>query len=148
MKTKLLLLTCLIVSLSYCRFENKVVEETYDDGSPKRVCIYKGKGESRELIKETTYYPNKQAQMEGTYKDNKRDGKWIYWYENGKAWSEGTYVKGKSDGKRITYFENGKIRYDGFYKEDMRVGKWRFFDENGHLLKELDYSAPQKETKP
>jgi antitoxin component YwqK of YwqJK toxin-antitoxin module len=148
MKTKLFLLTVLIIGLSSCRFENKVVEETYDDGSPKRVCIYKGKGDSRELMKETTYYPNKQAQMEGTYKDNKRDGKWTYWYENGKVWSEGTYLRGKSEGKRTTYFENGKVRYDGFYKEDMRVGKWRFFDENGRLLKELDYSAPPKETKP
>jgi uncharacterized protein len=148
MKTKILLLALMIFSLSSCRFENKVVEETYDDGSPKRVCIYIGKGENRVLIKETTYYPNKQAQMEGTYKDNKRDGKWIYWYENGKVWSEGTYLRGKAEGKRTTYFENGKVRYDGFYKEDMRVGKWRFFDEQGRLLKELDYSAPPKETKP
>ena len=144
MKAKLSLLALLIFFLSSCRFENKVVEETYQDGSPKRVCLYLGKGENRELIKETTYYPNKQAQMEGTYKNNKRDGKWTYWYENGKIWSEGNFLNGKSEGKRIAYFENGKVRYDGFYKEDMRVGKWRFFDENGRLLKEADYSAPSK----
>jgi antitoxin component YwqK of YwqJK toxin-antitoxin module len=147
MKTKLLILACLILSLASCRFENKVIEETYPDGSTKRLCVYLGKGQGRELLKETTYYPNKQPQMEGTYKDNKRDGKWTYWYENGKLWSEGMFVKGKSDGKRTTYFENGKVRYDGFYKEDMRVGKWRFFDESGRLLKELDYSAPTNETK-
>ena len=134
-------------AMTSCHFENKVTEESYPDGSPKRVCIYTGKGESRELIRETTYYPNKQAQMEGTYKDGKRDGKWNYWYENGKPWSEGTFIRGKSDGKRTTYFENGKVRYEGFYKEDMRVGKWRFFDENGRLLQEVDYSAPPKEIK-
>jgi len=144
MKTKLLLLTWLVLSLTSCRFENKVVEETYPDGSVKRLCIYLGKGEGRELIKETTYYPNKRIQMEGTYKENKRDGKWASWYENGKLWSEGTYTNGKSDGKRTTYFENGKVRYEGFYKEDMRVGKWTFFDENGRMLKEVDYSAPSK----
>jgi antitoxin component YwqK of YwqJK toxin-antitoxin module len=142
MKTNFVLLAWLIVTITSCRFENKVIEETYPDGSPKRVCVYKGKGEGRELIKETTFYPNKQAQMEGTYKDGKREGQWTYWYENGKMWSQGTFIKGKSEGKRITFFENGKIRYDGFYKEDMRVGKWRFFDENGRLLKELDYSSP------
>ena len=147
MKTKLLLLTLLIFSLSSCRFEHKVIEDTYPDGSTKRLCIYKGKGEGRELIKETTYYPNKQAQMEGTYKENKRDGKWTYWYENGKVWSDGNFVRGKSDGKRTTYFENGKVRYEGFYKEDMRVGKWRFFDENGRMLQEVDYSAPSAEPK-
>ena len=147
MKKKLLFFALLILTLASCRFENKVIEETNPDGTPKRVCIYKGKGEGRELIRETTYYPNKQAQMEGTYKDNKRDGKWTYWYENGKIWSEGIYVRGKSEGKRTTYFENGKVRYEGFYKEEMRVGKWRFFDEYGRLLKEVDYSAPPKETK-
>jgi len=147
MKKRLLFALILAVAMFSCHFENKVIEESYPDGSPKRICIYTGKGESRELIKETTFYPNKQAQMEGTYKDSKRDGKWTYWYENGKLWSEGSFLRGKSDGKRTTYFENGKIRYEGFYKEDMRVGKWRFFDENGRLLQEVDYSAPPKEIK-
>ncbi len=148
MKHKLLYSILLVFILASCRFEHKVVEETHEDGSPKRVCIYKGKGEGRELIRETTYYPNKQAQMEGTYKDGKRDGRWTYWYENGKIWSDGFFLKGKSDGKRTTYFENGKVRYEGFYKEDIRIGKWRFFDENGQLLQEVDYSAPPKEIKP
>lgn len=135
---------CLLI-FSACRFENKVIEETYPDGSPKRVCIYIGKGESRELIKEINFYPNKQMQMEGEYKNNQRDGKWTYWHENGKIWSEGTFKNGKSDGKRTTYFDNGKIRYTGFYKEDIRAGKWSFYDENGRLLQEVDYSAPPKE---
>ena len=144
MKIRLLSAILLMVVLGACRFENKVIEESYPDGSPKRICIYVGKGQNRELIRETTFYPNKQAQMEGTYKDSKREGKWTYWYENGKLWSEGNFIRGKSDGKRTTYFENGKVRYEGFYKEDMRVGKWRFFDENGRLLQEADYSATPK----
>lgn len=144
MKIKILMLAWLTLCMASCRFENKVIEETYPDGSPKRVCIYKGKGQGRELIKETTYYQNKMTQMEGTYKDNKREGKWTYWYENGKVWSEGFFLKGKSDGKRTAYFENGKVRYEGFFKEDVRVGKWRFYDENGRLLKEADYSSTIK----
>jgi len=127
-----------------CRFEQKVIEDTYPDGTPKRVCIYKGKGESREMIKETTYYENKQVQMDGGFKDGKRDGAWVSWYENGNKWSEGSFKNGKSEGRRVTYFENGKIRYDGTYKNDQRVGKWRFYDETGKLITEQDYSAPQK----
>ncbi|MEI7660870.1 MAG: hypothetical protein WCK34_01670 [Bacteroidota bacterium] len=147
MKTKLLFEILFIFTLVACNSESKVTEESYPDGSPKRICVYHGKGSSRELIKETTFYPNKQAQMDGTYKDKKRDGNWTYWYENGRKWSEGTFLNGKSDGKRTTYFENGKVRYEGLYKEDIRVGKWRFFDENGRLLQEVDYSAPPKEIK-
>jgi antitoxin component YwqK of YwqJK toxin-antitoxin module len=147
MKVNFLVFIFTLSFLVSCNSENKVVEESYPDGSPKRVCVYKGKGENREMIKETTYYPNKQMQMEGTYSNGKRDGKWMYWYENGKMWSDGLFIKGKSDGKRTTYFENGKVRYEGSYKEDMRVGKWRFFDEQGRLLQEVDYSAPPQETK-
>ncbi len=143
----LLFILLFAIVLPSCNSEKKVIEETYPDGSPKKVCIYHGRGENRELIKESTYYPNKKMQMEGTYRDNKRDGKWIYWYENGNLWSEGFFIKGKSDGKRTTYFENGKVRYEGSYKEDMRVGKWRFFDETGRMLQEVDYSAPPKETR-
>lgn len=144
MKTKLFVIAVLVFNLTSCRFENKVVEEAYPDGSTKRLCVYLGKGDNKELIKETTYYPNKQVQMDGTYKDEKREGKWTYWYENGQLWSEGTFVKGKAEGKRTAYFENGKVRYEGFYKEDARVGKWSFFDENGRLLKEVDYSEVTK----
>ncbi len=144
MKAPILSAILLMFILVSCHNESKVTEESYPDGSPKRVCVYLGKGQNREMIRETTYYPNKLVQMDGTYKDNKRDGKWTYWYENGKVWSEGTYLRGKSDGKRTTYFENGKVRYEGFYKEDMRVGKWRFYDENGRLLQEADYSATPK----
>jgi antitoxin component YwqK of YwqJK toxin-antitoxin module len=148
MKRSIGYITLFLFILSSCRMEHKVVEETYPDGTPKRVCIYKGRGENRELIHETTYYSNKQSQMDGSYVGNRRSGKWTYWYENGALWSEGYFINGKSDGKRTTYFENGKVRYEGNYKEDMRVGKWRFFDENGRLLKEVDYSAPPKENKP
>lgn len=141
---RLALVAMVIAAMTSCRFEHRVVEEVYGDGSPKRVCIYKGRGAEKELLKETTYYPNKQMQMEGTYKDDKREGKWTYWYENGNLWSEGFFQRGKSNGKRTTYFENGKIRYEGDYKEDMRVGKWKFYDETGTLLKEVDYTSPGK----
>jgi antitoxin component YwqK of YwqJK toxin-antitoxin module len=147
MKTRLLFITLLAFLLGSCRFEHKVVEESYPDGSPKRVCTYKGKGENRELIHETTYYSNKQVQMDGGYENGKRTGRWIYWYENGKPWSEGYYKNGKSEGKRTTYFDNGRVRIEGYYREDIRVGNWKFFDENGRLLREMDFSAPPKEKK-
>ena len=138
------LLVMLVFLASSCRFEQKVIEDTYPDGSPKRVCIYKGKGENREMIRETSYYENKQMQMDGEYKNGKRNGLWVSWYTNGKKWSEGAYKNGKSEGRRATYFENGKIRYEGSYKNDQRVGKWRFYDETGKLLAEQDFSAPLK----
>lgn len=126
--------------LSACTRETKIIEETYADGSPKRECVYKGKNSRREMIRETTWYPKKKLQMTGEFKDNKRDGKWMYYYENGNIWSEGFFKDGKSDGKRITHYENGKIFYEGYYKEDQRVGTWKFYDEKGKLVKTINYS--------
>jgi len=142
MKSKLIISIFLLSAFYSCTDIHTVVEDKYKDGTQKRVCVYKGSGESRELLKESTFYPNKNVQMEGAYKNRKRDGKWVYRYENGNIWSEGYFKNGKSDGKRTTYFENGKVRYEGFYKEDERTGIWRFFDDKGRLVKEVDFSAP------
>ena len=139
-KTPSLLFLFLTFSFISCSHETKVMVETYPDGSPKRECVYRGKDETRELIKETTWYPGKKLQMVGEYKAKKRDGHWIYYYQNGNIWSEGFFKEGKSDGKRITHYETGKIFYEGYYNKDRRVGIWKFYDENGSLLKTVDYS--------
>jgi antitoxin component YwqK of YwqJK toxin-antitoxin module len=125
------------------------MEETYPDGSPKRECVYKGKNTSRELIRETTWYPHKKIQMMGEYKKKKRDGNWIYYYENGNVWSEGSFKDGKSEGKRTTHYEDGKIFYEGYYQEDRRVGVWKFYNEKGKFVKSVDYSKElEKKLKP
>jgi antitoxin component YwqK of YwqJK toxin-antitoxin module len=117
----------------------RVVESTYPDKSPQIVKYYKTAGEQRELVKEESFYPNKQKRMEGEYKKNERDGRWIYYYESGKIWSEGFFKNGKSEGSRITYFENGNKRYEGTYKNDLRTGVWKFYTEDGKPAEEIDY---------
>jgi antitoxin component YwqK of YwqJK toxin-antitoxin module len=139
-KTLYLFLLVLTVSFISCTHETKVMVEKYPDGSPKRECVYRGKDDSRELVRETTWYPNKKVQMTGEYKAGLRDGKWVYFYENGNVWSEGYFKEGKSDGKRITHYENGLIFYEGMYKLDRRVGVWKFYDEKGVLMKTVDYT--------
>jgi len=146
MKKHFLITLLVIFALTACVHETKVMEEIYPDGSPKRECVYKGKEGSRELVRETTWYPHKKVQMMGEYKENKRDGKWIYYYENGNVWSEGFFKNGKSDGKRVTHYENGHIFYIGFYQEDRRVGTWKFFDEKGKFLKSVDYDKEKEKT--
>ncbi len=130
----------LLSMLISCTPKQKVVEETFDDGTPKRECVYIGKGEDRVLLKETFFYHNRQVEMTGEYKDGERHGYWIYYFENGNVWSEGFYNMGKNDGKRLTYFENGKLRYEAWYKDGERVGIWKFYDEAGNLIKEVNYS--------
>jgi antitoxin component YwqK of YwqJK toxin-antitoxin module len=140
------LLLSLFIFIS-CSREKRVVEESYPDGSPKRVCIYKGRGENRQMIRETAYYSNGKLRMDGTYKNNKRDGKWTYWFENGLIWSEGFFAEGKNDSIRLINFPNGKKRYEFHYNKGVRTGKWKFYDETGRLLKEVDYSIASNDIK-
>jgi antitoxin component YwqK of YwqJK toxin-antitoxin module len=140
MKSRLTFLFLLLIAFSGCKHQTTVVESTYPDGSPRRVCVYLGKGETREMIKETCFYKNKKVQVEGEYKHGQRNGKWTYYYESGLPWSDGYFKAGMSDGKRTTYYPNGKIRYEAFYKEDKRTGIWKFYDESGKLVKSVNYS--------
>jgi len=133
------ILAILFLSLTSCSPKQKVVEESYPDGSPRRECEYRGKGEKRILLKETFYYANGQVEMTGAYKDGERHGYWTYYYENGNVWSEGSYIRGKNDGKRLTYYENGRLRYEAWYKDNERTGIWKFYDQAGNLIKEVDY---------
>ena len=137
---KYVYLIAFIFILVSCNKRQKVVEETYEGGSPKVEKYYEGEGANKELVKEVTYYPNKQKQLEGDYKDSKRDGNWVYYYDNGNKWSEGTFHNGLYDGNSTTYFENGAKRYDGLYKAGKKIGIWKFYDEtSGKQIREVDF---------
>jgi len=140
MKTRFLIIALISVFLFSCT--SKVVKETaeaYADGSPKLVRFYKDDGQSRVLIKETYYYPNHQKYMEGSYKDNKRDGNWSSWWQNGNIWSEGSFKDGLDDGKRNVYYENGKKLYEGHYTAGQKTGVWKFYDDKGNFTKDETY---------
>ena len=140
MKKVICLFIPLIIILS-CNREKKVkvVEEKYPDGSPKVEKYFNGDSTNKEMVKEVRYYPNKKEQMEGEFKNERRDGNWVYYYDNGNKWSEGSFLNGFDNGKRTTYFENGKVRYEGFYDKGKKVGTWKFWDEIGNLKKTIDF---------
>ncbi len=139
--------SALIVLLAFLAFgcsEKKVIESTYENGNPRVVKYYQKKGGDLELEREVVFYENKQKKMEGTYRNEQRDGKWKAWYENGTLWSEGEYQDGKRNGMGIAYHENGKKYIEGNYLNDMRVGIWYFYDTTGVVLKEVNFDLVPK----
>lgn len=62
------------------------------------------------------YFRNGNIQMKGAYKDDLKDGIFIY------------------------YTENNKYSGAGVYNEDQRVGKWETFHPNGRIESEVYYS--------
>ena len=62
-------------------------------------------------------YDNGQKGKEGSYKNGKLDGKWIWWNKNGQKVRLKNYKNGKLDGKLIEWFQfNGQIKREENYK--------------------------------
>tara|TARA_B100000586_G_C19731993_1_gene270213 strand:- start:149 stop:436 length:288 start_codon:yes stop_codon:yes gene_type:complete len=58
----------------------------------------------------TSYYETEQISEKGTYKNGKRDGRWIFYYENGQKWKEVDYKRGLEIGIEKEWYENGQIK--------------------------------------
>ena len=48
--------------------------------------------------KTVSTYDNSQRELEGSYRDGKKDGQFTYWFKNGQKLKEGIYKDGKEDG--------------------------------------------------
>ena len=57
----------------------------------------------------------------GDFKNNKRDGKGIYYYKNGDRY-EGGYKNHKKEGQGVMYYKNGN-REMGDYSDGRSIGK-------------------------
>ncbi|HNX43369.1 MAG TPA: hypothetical protein PLJ84_05350 [Bacteroidales bacterium] len=134
------LVLILLASLAFACGPKKVIEEKYEDGSPKVVKYYEKVNGERQVVREQQFYANKNKKMEGEFTKMKRSGVWKAWYENGNLWSEGDFKDGKRDGMGKVYYENGKLYFEGNYSADNKVGIWRFYDANGKVIREVDYN--------
>lgn len=132
-------LLCFCTVIASCKNSVDVVEESFEDGSPRVIRTYDDYEGEKVLLKEKVNYPNGKIQLTGTYKNDKRDGLWTYYYENGNKWSEAEYTNGEYNGKSTTWFENGKLRYEGYYKNGKKTGKWKFYNEEGKFEKETEF---------
>ena len=140
----------IVIAIAVCAIScnqkkiKKDIKEKYPSGKTKIEAFFNYRIEVKdtintELVKEIRYFEDGKKEMEGDYKDNKRNGWWIAYFPNGNKQSEGEFKDGLGNGKRIVYFENGKIRYTGFFKSGLPDGKWEMFDSEGKKIKEIDY---------
>ena len=144
MKKYLLLLVSLFVLVACGPKLEKEIEESYPDGSPRLVVYYKTVDGFRDKVKVEAFYENGQQRYQGEFKDDKRNGYWLYWYENGNKWSEGYFKDDVRDGYGTTWYENGSKHFEGSYLEGVRVGVWKFYTQEGQLAKENDYDKKEK----
>ena len=84
-------------------------------------------------------------EREGTFKDGKKDGKWIQWYDNGQKMYEG-YYNGldkwgdpQLDGLYTGWYDNGQKRSYGTYNVGKKDGEWTYWYKNGQKMEEEIY---------
>jgi len=137
---KVLAFCILSILLFSCQKKKvEVIEEVYENKAPRLVRYYDENDGKKILVSEKSFYPDSKLQLEGSYKNDKRNGTWTFYYQNGNKWSEAEYKDGVNDGKSFTWFENGNKRYEGQYKDGKQTGKWKFWDEKGTFVKEVNY---------
>ena len=77
------------------------------------------------------------GQEQGSFKNGKRDGAWVFYHQNGQLWYEGNYKNGKEEGAFISYSEYGQLSSKGNYKNGKREGYWFTRSNEGTVYKPM-----------
>lgn len=129
-----------ILVLASCQpKEIQVIEQIYEDGSPKIVFDYLLKRGDSIALHEVQYHNDGSILLEGDYQNGLREGEWISWYPDGTVWSKGYFRKGKRSGKSWAYHPNGKLYMKGSYEEGKKIGPWLVYDEEGNVIANKEF---------
>ena len=165
-----LIISLLILSVGFSQRQerNEIITERHNNGLKKLVHVFVGTGINEILVGKYGFYDSGLKEFVEFYKNNKKDGKSLYWYGNGNQksefnytdgklnglqteWyeneqkkSEGTYKDGKIHGLRTEWYENGQKRYEGNYKEGGKDGLWSELYWNGNIKEKVRYGGGYK----
>ena len=91
---------------------------------------------------------------EGSYKNNEREGKWIFYFETGGVADIMTFSMGKLAGKCTSYYKDGKTKEISNYKlgrtnekseyVSIKHGEWILYDSKGREVKREKYKNGKK----
>ena len=99
------------------------------------------------------FYPNEQVKVEGTYRNDLKNGYWKYYKKSGdlirtEFWIDGVLQQeeGKTEKMEIRkeiHAETGALKYVGSYLNGKKNGVQREYDEDGNIIKSAVYIADQ-----
>jgi len=89
------------------------------------------------------YYGNGQKELEGHYKNGKREGLWTTWWENGRKANESHYKNGELVGSRTSWFETGKKWVEVYWKDGklLSASSWKPDGESCPITKMVNGSG-------
>jgi len=83
------------------------------------------------------YDENGQKKSEEIYKDGKLNGLSTEWYENEQKRGEGTFKDSKLDGLGIYWYDNGQKQAEGTFKDGKEDGLWTYWSSDGNDFAKL-----------
>ncbi|MCQ2295103.1 MAG: hypothetical protein MJZ67_05565 [Bacteroidales bacterium] len=110
-----LVLICILLTCA-CNHVREEVIETYENGKPMLVRLYKGSKKDPTLVGEKMYYENGTLQLEKHFsgKPETPDGTWKYYWDNGNLFATGDFTSNHEFGSNWVFLNrNGENWYPG-----------------------------------
>ena len=115
---KLLLLPILFLSL----ISTPSLSETMGDLVGRDGIYYK-------KFTETPFTGKITGEVQGNYKNGKKEGEWVSYDDNGQLLGKGSFKNGKRDGE-WAYYHDGQLWNKGNYKNGKKEGEWVKYHDN------------------
>jgi antitoxin component YwqK of YwqJK toxin-antitoxin module len=77
---------------------------------------------------------------EGTFKDNKPMGSFIYYFQDGAIKAKSNYSQNGNLSRTTLFYETGTIKAVGNYLNEKKDSVWNFYDEKGRLTANENYA--------
>jgi antitoxin component YwqK of YwqJK toxin-antitoxin module len=91
-------------------------------------------------------YPMEGKISEGTYKDDRRNGRWTMYYKDGETPKiEGEFVNNRPNGPFVRYHPNGQMKEMGTFNKRRYTDSLKRFNEEGIVVYESSYNEAGKE---
>ena len=89
------------------------------------------------------WFPNGQAEYEGSWQADLKHGPWKLYYENGRTQEEGSYAEGRKTGRWTSFNTHGTIISEGAFVEGEPSGPWTYYDDAGVKMREQGFPERQ-----
>ncbi|MEX1192448.1 MAG: hypothetical protein WED10_04710 [Brumimicrobium sp.] len=92
-------------------------------------------------------YPMEGKISEGTFKDDRKDGRWIMYYKDGETpKTEGNFVNNRPNGPFTKYHPNGTVKEQGTFNKMRYIDSLKRYNEEGITVYESSYNEAGKES--